>query len=368
LGQKKLHACADIVLRNWKLRNVSVKKKHNVERMWLFLREGRLVHKWWLLASQIKIQIVFIQRKVRAFQKITKARLFVLNLMWFVAERRAMGEDGSARVDRKKLLKLKQEKHVTELRELEKEKEKEKEKERLKEKVEEVREVEEVVKKDVKKNKNKNKNNKGEKEKKDFLRATPKPPPEKKRSPRPKQKQKQQQQQQQQQQKEKDIFPTSKIGGLSWIPFDSLAVYNFLDSCLCSLANDVQGGPIVPNYLFECSAKTRDEALRGLVKEARLEARYRYEDERQSAFARAEVALTEKHCCGGGGVGEFSVEDAKRMMHCEIRLSGLRVKSLRQSAIFRKIKCEGVLLYSKFCSHVKMNSFVNEGLKTKNKV
>ena len=61
-------------------------------------------------------------------------------------------------------------------------------------------------------------------------------------------------------------------------------------------------------------------------------------------------------------MGAFSIEDAKRAMHGEIRMSGLKRETVHKSVIYRSIKRPVLKLYSGECSEVRFNTFVVETL------
>ena len=95
LFKRERQDAAGIVAKFWKFRNLAVKKRYHASVIQSFLSEGRLVHNWWLLANQIRQQVVFLQSKIRSFLACQRARLYVLHCAWYVAERRVQGhQDG----------------------------------------------------------------------------------------------------------------------------------------------------------------------------------------------------------------------------------------------------------------------------------
>jgi len=298
-------------------------------------------------------------------------------MMWFVAELRAVGDvKGAARVDRGKILEDRKIKHEMELKHLEELEEEEKarkegeirnaeiaeggkskkkktkkliakEKEMEKKRLEE----EELAKKKVAKEKNPAKH---------FLKASPRaviPPTKKKRNLNAK---KAINSAPSSEKKTESIYKLSKTGASSWIQHDSQAVYTYLDACSTSLGVDF--GPLVPNHLFKSENIERNKLLLDLITQSRRQGIYTFEDDRKNAFAKAKVAACEVHV-GGGSVGAFSIEDAKRAMLGEIRMSGLKRETVRKTAIYRTIRRPVLGLYSGECTEVRFNTFACEALK-----
>ena len=358
-----------MVKKFWNFRNTAVKKKYAVSKMMAFLSEGGLRHKWWLVASQIRMSACYLQGKIRQFLQIRRARIYVLSMAWYVAERRMVGGGKPVR-SRFRANTLKE----YAIRELEAANDEPLENEEglVEGEINRMISKEDQMKRNLLLAKKEMKDQKAGFESRNAAHHLKKGAGEVKR----KQKRKETKlmsnelskfEKMELKVKEKQKKATgkgkiteqlsgrrpvkhmqvamSKNGLASWVGSGGGEGKTFLKEFL----NGSSEPGTIPEHLFVSDQRERAAFFEAILKRSRQVCNEKYADERGEWRANAEISRT--------GLKEFDVTDIKALFSGDLRLSQ-RKKTVRQS-MFKRILRPSIMLYSEECAHVKFNAEVN---------